>query len=47
LVFYHIITQRHIPEDLDLNLHGRGNLKSRDMLHLFCALSLDLLSNPS
>jgi hypothetical protein len=29
LVSYHNTTRRHNPEDLDLNLHRRENLKSR------------------
>jgi len=28
-VFYYNTTLRHTPEDLDLNLHCRENLKSR------------------
>jgi hypothetical protein len=29
LVSYHNNTQRHNPEDLDMNLHRRENLKTR------------------
>jgi len=30
LVSYHNTTRRHNPEELDLNLHRRENLKSRN-----------------
>jgi len=29
MVSYHNTTRRHNPDDLDLNLHRRENLKSR------------------
>jgi len=34
LVSYHNTTLRHSPEDLDMNLHRRENLKSRFKLIL-------------
>jgi hypothetical protein len=42
LVSYNNTTRRHKPEDLDVNLHRRENLKSR--LCIFCFL-LNLLTN--
>jgi hypothetical protein len=35
LVSYHNTTRRHDPEDLDLNLHRRENLKSRNFREVF------------
>jgi len=35
LVSYLKITRRHNPEDLDLNLHSRGNLKCREWDFVF------------
>jgi len=32
---YHNATQRHNPEDLDLNLRSRENLKTRMSLNIF------------
>jgi hypothetical protein len=37
LVSYHITTWRHNPEDLDLNLHRRENLKSHRNLYVLAA----------
>jgi hypothetical protein len=34
LVFYHFTARCHNPEDLDLNVHRRENLKSRPREHV-------------
>jgi hypothetical protein len=36
LVSYHITAWRHNPEDLDMNLHDRGNLIS------FCIMTVEM-----
>jgi hypothetical protein len=42
LVFYHVITLCHNPEDRDLDVHHRENLRS-GMKFLITGLSMSLL----
>jgi len=44
LVSYHNTTRRHNPEDLDLNIHSRENLKSRIVIVFFFAYRWSSLS---
>jgi hypothetical protein len=49
LVSYHNTTQRHNPEDHDLNLHCHENLKSGirlNLIHLLVLRGLDITSLP-
>jgi len=46
-VSYHNTTRRHNPEDLDMNLHSRENIKSRNGLERWTSKQRVMWSNSS